>query len=282
MKPLNMTDTDTNTVSSDEALNSVPVLLSVQGLNHRYGQRQALNQIDLKLYQGRFNALLGANGAGKSTLFNLLAGLIRRQEGELVFNGDPLDKATPDYLCNLGIVFQQSTLDLDLTVGQNLHYHASLQGMSRKEAKTRIHQELERLELLDRLKTPVRQLNGGHKRRVEIARALLHNPAFLMLDEATAGLDIQTRRQLTEYLHQRCEEGLTVLWTTHLLEEIADEDPVTILHQGEVVCAGLQKTLLAQSPDASLAGLLNGRVEGSKETAGQTSKTPSQNPEPAL
>lgn len=282
MKPLNMTDADANTVSSDEALYSVPVLLSVQGLNHRYGQRQALNQINLKLYQGRFNALLGANGAGKSTLFNLLAGLIRRQEGELVFNGEPLDKATPDYLCNLGIVFQQSTLDLDLTVGQNLHYHASLQGMSRKEAKARIHQELERLELLDRLNTPVRQLNGGHKRRVEIARALLHNPAFLMLDEATAGLDIQTRRQLTEYLHQRCEEGLTVLWTTHLLEEIADEDPVTILHQGEVVCAGLQKALLEQSPDASLAGLLNGRAGICKEAGSETSKTPSQNPEPAL
>ncbi len=256
MKPLNMTEPRPENLTR---LDQETALLSVQGLNHHYGQRQALKQIDLKLYQGRFNALLGANGAGKSTLFNLLAGLIRRQQGELVFNGQPLERATPDYLCNLGIVFQQSTLDLDLTVSQNLHYHASLQGMSRRQAKQRITEELTRLELLDRLKTPVRQLNGGHKRRVEIARALLHNPAFLMLDEATAGLDIQTRQQLTRYLHQRCDEGLTVLWTTHLLEEIAADDPVTILRQGEVICAGIHQQLLQQNPGETLASLLNGQ-----------------------
>lgn len=250
-----MMNADTSMLTPDPA----QALLSVTDLSHHYGERPALNGISLHLYQGRFNALLGANGAGKSTLFNLLAGLIRPQQGEIRFNGQLLKRINPDYLCNLGIVFQQSTLDQDLSVGQNLHYHASLQGMSRRQASLRIGEELERLRMADRLKTPVRQLNGGHKRRVEIARALLHNPAFLMLDEATAGLDIETRRELTAYLHQRCQEGLTVLWTTHLLEEIADTDPVTILHQGEVVCAGIHQSLKSLSPDGSLAGLLKGR-----------------------
>ena len=233
------------------------VLLDIQGLSHRYGKLDALKNLNYQIYSGAFNALLGANGAGKSTLFNLLAGLLKPQQGELRFCGQVIKRLNADYLANLGIVFQQSTLDLDLSVGQNLHYHASLHGMSRKQAKQRIEEELTRLNLLDRIKDPVRTLNGGHKRRVEIARALLHQPAFLMLDEATVGLDLSTRQQLTNYLHQRCQdEGLTVLWTTHLIEEIQPQDPVLILHKGEAKYSGLSSELIKEQGVTELKQLI--------------------------
>ncbi len=239
-----------------DLLNS-EALVSIEGLSHYYGPLAALNAVDYDIYPGAFNALLGANGAGKSTLFNLLAGLLKPQQGTLLFRGQAMLKPSPDYLANLGIVFQQSTLDLDLSVGQNLHYHASLHGLSRKQAKHRIQEELTRLNLLDRIKDPVRTLNGGHKRRVEIARALLHQPAFLMLDEATVGLDLSTRQQLTDYLHQRCrDEGLTVLWTTHLIEEIQPQDPVLILHKGQAKYSGLSENLIQEQGVTELKQLI--------------------------
>lgn len=246
-----------NQKNQTDAINNDNVLLNIQGLSHQYGQLLALNNLDYRIYSGAFNALLGANGAGKSTLFNLLAGLLKPQQGGLYFRGHALKRLSADYLANLGIVFQQSTLDLDLSVGQNLHYHASLHGLSRKQAKQRIEEELTRLNLLERIKDPVRTLNGGHKRRVEIARALLHQPAFLMLDEATVGLDLSTRQQLTDYLHQRCkDEGLTVLWTTHLIEEIKPQDPVMILHKGEAKYSGLSIDLTQQQGVSDLKQLI--------------------------
>lgn len=254
-------ETEAQTIAKAEPDRTTPisnqVLLDIQGLSHQYGKLDALKNLNYRIYSGAFNALLGANGAGKSTLFNLLAGLLKPQQGELRFCGQVIKRLNADYLANLGIVFQQSTLDLDLSVGQNLHYHASLHGMSRKQAKQRIKEELTRLNLLDRIKDPVRTLNGGHKRRVEIARALLHQPAFLMLDEATVGLDLATRQQLTDYLHQRCrDEGLTVLWTTHLIEEIQEQDPVLILHKGEAKYSGLSADLTQQQGVTELKQLI--------------------------
>ncbi|MBB1486823.1 ATP-binding cassette domain-containing protein [Oceanospirillum sediminis] len=234
-----------------------PALISIRNLSHNYGKLQALKTLDYDIFTGQFNALLGANGAGKSTLFNLLAGLLRPQQGQFDYLNQPMTSPGADYLANLGIVFQQSTLDPDLTVGQNLHYHASLHGFSRKQARSRIEEELERLNLQDRIKDTVRSLNGGHKRRVEIARALLHQPGFLMLDEATVGLDLSTRKQLTQYLHQRCkQEGLTVLWTTHLIEEIEASDPVMVLHKGTARFSGISHQVIQDAGVADLTDLI--------------------------
>ncbi|OPX55542.1 ABC-2 type transport system ATP-binding protein [Oceanospirillum multiglobuliferum] len=247
-----------------------PLYLATSQLSYRYGAKQALHNLDYQIVKGQFNALLGANGAGKSTLFSLLAGLLKPQQGQIIcyLNGKPsqLKRPSREYLAQLGVVFQQSTLDPDLSVGQNLLYHAALQGMAPKAAQRSIQVELERLQLFDRLNDPVRTLNGGHKRRVEIARALVHQPQFLMLDEPTVGLDLDTRQQLTAYLHERCQtQGLTVLWTTHLIEEIALEDPVLILHQGQAQHAGTCANLLAQTGANDLKQLLQRTASNSAQ-----------------
>jgi len=139
-------------------------------------------------------------------------------------------------LAQLGVVFQQSTLDLDLTVRQNLRYFAALHGVSGRDADTRITAALEQLDMAERAGEKIRNLNGGHRRRTEIARALLHNPKVLLLDEPTVGLDAPTRAALVEYVHGLCTEtGVTVLWTTHLTDEVWDTDQVILLHRGRVL-----------------------------------------------
>jgi ABC-2 type transport system ATP-binding protein len=136
-------------------------------------------------------------------------------------------------------VFQQPTLDPDLSVLQNLKYHASLHGLGWKLARQRIQDELERQAMFDRRDEKVRHLNGGHRRRVEIARALLHEPAILLLDEPTVGLDIPSREGIVRYIHDLCaEKGIAVLWATHLIDEVARSDRIAVIHQGRLVARG--------------------------------------------
>ncbi|UTW13434.1 ABC transporter ATP-binding protein [Marinobacterium rhizophilum] len=209
--------------------------IAVQGLGFNYGARVALADLSFELQPGSFNALLGPNGAGKSTLFGLLTRLLALQQGDIQLFGLPLRRHAGAVMRRLGVVFQQGSLDMDLSVAQNLAYHGALQGLGQREIRHRMHAELERLELGDRLHERVRNLNGGHRRRVEIARALLHRPAVLLLDEATVGLDTQTRAALNHYVRRLCnEDGLTVLWATHLIEEIDATDRVLLLHQGRL------------------------------------------------
>lgn len=145
----------------------------------------------------------------------------------------------------IGVVFQQSTLDLDLTVMQNLLYHASLHGISTSQARILATKELARMSMADRSNDKVRSLNGGHRRRVEIARALMHKPDLLLLDEPTVGLDPQTRRNLNQYVRDLCtEDGITVLWATHLMEEIHSGDPVLLLDKGKLLVDGKEEDLL--------------------------------------
>ncbi|GBO83887.1 ABC transporter ATP-binding protein [Marinobacter salsuginis] len=213
--------------------------IEASNLSFRYGDKPVLREVSFALTSGRFHALLGPNGAGKSTLFGLLTRLLALQQGDIRLGGQSLKKQPAEAMRQIGVVFQQNALDLDLTVRQNLQYHAALHGLSRKEARARGDRELERFNLLERANDAVRQLNGGHRRRVEIARALLHEPSLLLLDEPSVGLDVASRKALNEHVRTLCEEdGLTVLWATHLIEEVRADDRVLILHQGQLLADG--------------------------------------------
>ena len=213
--------------------------IEARNLSFRYGDKPVLKEVSFALTSGRFHALLGPNGAGKSTLFGLLTRLLALQQGDILLAGQSLKKQPAEAMRKIGVVFQQNALDLDLTVRQNLQYHAALHGLSRKEARARGDRELARFGLLDRANDAVRQLNGGHRRRVEIARALLHEPSLLLLDEPTVGLDVASRKALNEHVRTLCDEdGLTLLWATHLIEEVREDDRVLILHQGQLLADG--------------------------------------------
>lgn len=213
--------------------------LSIRNLSYAYGAKQALADVSLEVPQGRFCALLGPNGAGKSTLFGLLTRLFTTRSGDIVIAGHDLRRHPRRALGAMGIVFQQSTLDLDLTVRQNLRYFAALQGLPRRLASHRIDAALDRLGMQERAGEKVRALNGGHRRRTEIARALIHDPQVLLLDEPTVGLDHATRTAITDHVHALCaERGLTVLWATHLTDEVRPEDRLAILHHGRLLASG--------------------------------------------
>jgi ABC-2 type transport system ATP-binding protein len=222
----------------------IPVL-QIQEVSYRYPSKVALDNVSFNIHQGEFSALLGPNGAGKTTLFSLLSQFISPMSGSLTYfaNGKPIYGR--EALKTMGFVFQQTTLDLDLSVEQNLHYHASLHGMSRKETKVRVQEELSRMDMGDRLQEKVRHLNGGHKRRVEIARALLHRPTILLLDEPTVGLDMATREYINQYIRSLSHnEGTTTLYTTHLLDEITNKDHVILLDKGKVKQQGTCSDLI--------------------------------------
>jgi ABC-2 type transport system ATP-binding protein len=213
--------------------------LQVSELSFAYGAREALRQVSFALAPGRFAALLGPNGAGKSTLIALLTRLYDLQKGEIRMGEHSLRQAPRPALRQMGVVFQQSTLDLDLSVEQNLRYHAALHGLQRREVSERVERELARQGLIERRRERVRELNGGHRRRVEIARALLHQPRLLLLDEASVGLDPASRLALNQHVRSLCrEQGISVLWTTHLLDEVHNDDDLLILHQGRLVASG--------------------------------------------
>ena len=201
-----------------------------------YGAIRAVDGVSLKAAAGEFIALLGPNGAGKTTLFQLLSGLFVPDSGRIEIMGyDMLHNPVPA-LARLGIVFQQPTLDLELTVTGNLQFHAGLHGISRAVAKSRIEFELARLGLAERAHDKAAQLSGGNRRRVELARALLHEPRVLLMDEATVGLDPATRSDLRNLmLTMRAERSVAVLWATHLCDEVPDADRVILLHHGKML-----------------------------------------------
>lgn len=213
--------------------------LKVDHLSYAYGGKQALDDVSFHVPRGQFCALLGPNGAGKSTLFSLLTRLFTSSQGRIEIAGVDLAASPRKALRQMGVVFQQPTLDLDLTVRHNLIYFAALHGLSGRPAQRRIDAVLERLAMAERDKEQVRKLNGGHRRRLEIARSLIHEPDVLLLDEPTVGLDASTRRAITDHVHALSEEGgLTVLWATHLTDEIRDADQTLILHKGRVLNDG--------------------------------------------
>ncbi len=228
--------------------------IKVRQLSFHYGKKAALKDVDFSLESGQFCALLGPNGAGKSTLFALLTRLYAMQHGSIVLHDLDLQKHPTQVMQQLGVVFQQSTLDLDLSVQQNLAYHASLHGLCGTQARLRISEELQRMDMSNRAHDKVRALNGGHRRRVEIARALLHQPSVLLLDEPTTGLDPKARKALNHYVRQLCADTqLTVLWATHLIDEILPQDRVLLIHQGQLLSSGTGHDLCELSKKQHLA-----------------------------
>lgn len=228
---------------------SMPTVLEVLNLAYRYpeGAQPVLDDVSISIGKGCFHALLGPNGAGKSTLLSLITGLRKLQQGRISVAGADIEQQNMRALARMGVVFQQPTLDLDLTVEQNLNYFAALNGLGPKQARQRIADELERFGLAARRKERIRQLNGGHRRRVEIARALLHEPELLLFDEATVGLDVPTRQQIVDHVHQLCvEKNIAVLWATHLVDEVFDHDKVSLLDKGKIVGRGSCSALLAE------------------------------------
>ena len=213
--------------------------LEISGLSHSFGARKALQDVSFAIHPGEFTALLGLNGAGKTTLFSLITRLYDHRSGAIRVFGNDVKAAPSRALSCMGIVFQQPTLDLDLTVAQNLYYHAALHGIGRRAARDRILREVSRVDLQGRLRDKVRQLSGGQRRRVEIARALLHDPALLLLDEPTVGLDIASRQFLLDHVRRLCRDRhIAVLWATHLIDEVDEASRVVVLHRGRVLACG--------------------------------------------
>ena len=222
--------------------------LSIGGVSHSYGTRHALVGVSLTVAPASFTALLGLNGAGKSTLFSLVTRLFGIQAGRISIFGHDISLAPSEALRLLGVVFQPRTLDLDLSVTQNLLYHAALHGIAKGEARLRSQEVLTRIGLADRAGSKVRDLSGGQMRRLEIARALLHRPRLLLLDEATVGLDVQARADILNHVRQLVtEQGIGVLWATHLFDEVAPSDDLVVLHQGRVLAHGPVARIIADA-----------------------------------
>ena len=210
-------------------------VLSCRDVSKRYGRAPALEGVSLQVHAGEMVALLGPNGAGKTTLFQLLTGLFVTDAGRVEVLGADMRSHPVAALARLGVVFQQPALDLNLSVRASLRFHADLHGLARPLARERIDALLERFGLAPLAGQTGRTLSGGNRRKVELLRALLHEPRLLLMDEATVGLDPASRAQMiAEVLRVRDERGLGVLWATHLVEEAARAQRVVVLHKGKV------------------------------------------------
>ncbi|MFP8780672.1 ATP-binding cassette domain-containing protein [Hydrogenophaga sp. RWCD_12] len=213
----------------------VHTVLKADGLHKAYNGKPALKGVSLQVQAGEMLALLGPNGAGKSTLLQLLTGLFTPDQGSIEVLGQDMRQHPARALSGLGVVFQQSALDMDLSVMANLLFHTDLHGIPRKTARERIDTQLAAIGLQDQAKAVVRSLSGGTRRKVELVRALLHRPRVLLMDEATVGLDPASRQQLLDSVRGLCrDQGLAVLWATHLIEEVKTADRLLLLHQGTV------------------------------------------------
>ncbi|MEM7045378.1 MAG: ABC transporter ATP-binding protein [Pseudomonadota bacterium] len=237
--------------------------LEVEDLSHSFGKRQALSDVSFSIASGAFTILLGQNGAGKTTLFNLITRLYNNRSGHIRIFGIEMQAEPSAALARLGVVFQQRTVDLDLSVRQNLLYHGGLHGLSSAESKERADRELQRFELSERAHDRVRELSGGQVRRVEIVRALIHRPKLLLLDEPTVGLDIGSRQTILDHVRRLCDEdGLGVLWATHLIDEARVADGVIVLHRGEIKAVGTPDVVCDKTGSENLSDAFTSLTKG--------------------
>ncbi len=210
--------------------------ISISRLVHDYGSRRAIDGLDLQISQGELLAILGPNGSGKTTLFRVLSTLLPPQQGKIEVLGLDITRDRRSVQQQLGVVFQAPSLDKKLTVSENLRFHGPLVGMSGEPLRRAEDALLERFRLTDRRRDMVETLSGGLRRRVELAKGLLHRPPILLLDEPSTGLDPGARTDLWEYLHEiRRTDGVTIVLTTHLLEEAKKVDRLAIMDRGKLV-----------------------------------------------
>jgi ABC-2 type transport system ATP-binding protein len=232
-------------------------ILELKNVDFSYGKKEVLKNISFEINEGSFFVLLGLNGAGKSTIFSLITRLLNLQKGQININSYSI-KDYSNSLKDIGIVFQEPTLDLDLTVRQNLYYYGSLKGLSFSKAIDSVRDEIERLELSDCLDITARKLNGGHRRRVEILRALINKPKLLLLDEPTVGLDLKSRFDILEYVRDLVQrENLSVLWITHLFDEIKEEDNISFIKAGQIVEKGIVSQIVHKHEQKNLVDTFN-------------------------
>ncbi len=214
-------------------------IIEINNLYKAFGEVKAVENLSFKVKKGELFAFLGVNGAGKSTTISILCGQLAKDNGEVLINGQSIDRQSDNIKNSLGVVFQNSLLDMPLTVYDNLKSRAALYGIDRSEFKQRVAELSQLLDFGDLLYRSVGKLSGGQRRRIDIARALLHKPEILILDEPTTGLDPQTRSLLWSVISDlRQKDNMTVFLTTHYMEEAADADYVVILDSGKIAAEG--------------------------------------------
>lgn len=214
-------------------------IIEIEHLNKTFGDVKAVQDLSFKVKEGELFAFLGVNGAGKSTTISIMCGQLSKDNGTVMVDGNNIDKNSGEIKKNIGVVFQNSVLDKSLSVIDNLKYRAALYGITGGAFNKKLDELIELLDLKDLLKRTVGKLSGGQRRRIDIARALLHNPKILILDEPTTGLDPQTRKAVWSVVSKlREEKNITVFLTTHYMEEAADADYVIILDSGKIAAEG--------------------------------------------
>ena len=214
-------------------------VIEIEGLNKAFGEVKAVNDLSFHVDKGELFAFLGVNGAGKSTTISIICGTLEKDSGKVIVCGKNADEELSAITREIGVVFQNSVLDGVLSVKDNLLSRASLYGIYGAAAENRINELAELLEFKPLLNRTLKNLSGGQRRRIDVARALLHKPSVLILDEPTTGLDPQTRKNLWEVIENlRKVDGMTVFLTTHYMEETADADYVVILDGGRIVAEG--------------------------------------------
>jgi len=225
---------------------AVQPVLELVDVVKNYGKTQALKGVSLAIAPGEIVGLLGPNGAGKSTLFQIASGLFAPDGGSVrVFGMGYRDKASA-ILSRLGVMFQARAIDLDMTVEANLKFHGALFGLHGRPLRQRIEAAADLLEITDLLKRPVRTLSGGNQRRAEVARALLNGPDLLLMDEPSTGLDPTTRHMLVRHVQQvRDQHGTSILWATHIVEEVAEADRIALMIAGRIIRIGTPAEIMA-------------------------------------
>ena len=214
-------------------------IIEIERLNKHFGDIHAVRDLTFQVQEGELFAFLGVNGAGKSTTISIMSGLLPKDSGRVIVDGADLDRSVESIKGSIGVVYQQTGLDQPLTVRENLECRAALYGITGQRFRTRLKELSDLLDLDALLKRPLAKLSGGQRRRIDVARALLHHPRLLILDEPTTGLDPQTRQMLWSVISGlRQSEGMTVFLTTHYMEEAADADSVVILDSGSIAAQG--------------------------------------------